>query len=105
MGDVAGDLVFAKEAGPPAHKAGDPANDVRDGLDAGRIGLWPALEAGRRPGEEDFIGTLQAAMREGLDSREATALLRSIMTQLAPNSASPFSRCNLFAGRLGVVWS
>lgn len=87
MGLASGDLDGAKEAGRPERNAGEPVKDVRDGLDAGRIGRCPALDAGFRPGEA-LEGTFRAAILVGLASRDAGG--PSSITQLALISA-PFS--------------
>ena len=91
-----GDLADAKDADRSQHKPGEPANDVSDGLEAGRTGLLPSLGIGLRAEVFDG-GTFRLDSREGLVSRETS-------TQLALKSpVVPFSRCIFLAARGGVV--
>lgn len=102
----------AYEAGRFGPRAGDPAWDVREGLEAGRIGLRPPLPCDgralvaveRRPGLLPLVdGTFRADIRDGLDSRDGGEF--ATMIQLERMSPSPFSRCTFFDGRDGLGWS
>lgn len=83
-----GDRDDAYEAGRSERSPGEPANDV-DGLDAGKMGLRPALLTGLRPGLPS-AGTFLAEILVGLDAREGEA--PPIKTQFARRSPSPLSR-------------
>lgn len=102
----------AYEAGRLGRRAGDPAWDVREGLEAGRIGLRPPLLCDARalvavergPGLLALVdGTFRADIRDGLDSRDGGEL--ATMIQLERMLPSPLSRCTFFDGRNGLVWS
>ncbi len=95
-----GDRDDAKDAGRSGRDDGDPAYDVREGLDAGKIGLFPALDGDFRP-EAVVGGTFLADNRVGLDSRETPPLPTT--TQLAPRPPATLSRCILFDALDGVV--
>lgn len=100
FGDVIEDLGDAKDADRSDRKPGEPAYDVSDGLEAGRIGLLPSLGIALRAEVFDG-GNFRLDSREGLASREIGVLTS---TQLALiSSPIPFSRCIFFAARGGVV--
>lgn len=85
LGEGAGDLADAKDAGRSERRPGEPACEVSDGLEAGRIGLLLGLET-------DFCGDV---FRNGTflrESRDGLVSLLSTSTQLALDSAIPLSR-------------
>ena len=88
---MAGERVDADEAGRPGRIAGEPAWDVREGLEAGRMGrrVGGFEGAGRRVGLL-ALGTLRADIRDGLDSREVGMSL--IRIQLVRRSPDPLER-------------
>ena len=88
LGVVIGDRDDANEAGRSERNPGEPANDVH-GLDAGSMGLRPALLMGLRPGPLS-AGTFLAEILVGLDARDGEGPL--IITQSVRRSLSPFSR-------------
>lgn len=91
----------ANEAGRSERSPGEPAYDVSDGREAGRIGLRPCFSTGFRANAA-VEGTFRWDSLDGLFSRDE---MPSTMTQLALISPAPFSRCILLLGRVGVVWS
>ena len=77
-------------------KPGEPANDVNDGLEAGRIGFLPSLGLDLR--DEVFgRGVFRLDSREGLISCETSTQLALVSPPM------PFSRCIFFAARGGVA--
>ncbi len=104
--DPAGDRGEAYDAERSERRLGEPANEVREVRDAGRMGRRPGRGAVRRPVDavDAAKGTFRAESLEGLASREAeNAPLSptSIQFSLISNAA-PFSRWIRFAARVDI---
>ena len=91
---MSGDLGDAKDARRSEYKPGEPANDVRDGLEAAKTGLLPSLGLGLRA--EVLDGMFRQDVREGVVS-PATSTQLALMGALVPFSCRIF-----FTARGGV---
>lgn len=100
FGVLRGDLAGANEAGRSGRRAGDPAQEDWDGLEADDRGLFTPLPRTLRPGVY-AEGTFLADTLVGLDGREADKF--PITTQFACRSPASFSRRIFLAGRSGLV--